>query len=883
MYHTVWKLTALAVVVGIGVAVVVHAQRGMQNNEVAAEQQTADDGDDPVPLAQDDSTEGSLPDQGEPELLTAHRLEATPAAAKMLGDPDRERDIVKTSGLRSLNDADVAGEPSHRSRGRAAASSDPFETAYEESASDPPSALPSTKTSTDSSHAAIDIVDVDDEDDPAHDDQQIEVATTKNKPQGRSRGPVQTLDDADADDSDRPDKDTDDGSSVQSGPRLLGATDDATTAAPLRTSSRGRSSQPPAAKIDTDDPFAEDEAAETGKDLSRSPAASDDGETSFDDNAVQVPPRKSAGDSQARPFKRDLAPLEVDDDQEGIPPSGRSSPRRIETENEQPARRRSGRQPDFTQDEAPDGAGKDEAQQSGERDMDRSPDTAELEAGNRGAGETDQPPAELSRTIEVDSATADETAAPPKPELPQITIEKIAPATAVLGQPMIYHIQVRNVGDNAAYQVVVEDVVPNEVKIDGSIPQALLKDHRLIWKLGTLAAGQERKISVRVVPLSEGTIGGVATVNFAAEPKQNPNLTGPELKFDVAAPRQVAVGTPIEFNFRVRNTGRVPATGVTIRSVLPAALRHPDGDDLEYNIGQLPAGKTSEVKLILTAAQAGPTVNRVVVTADGNVAEEAQVQLDVVGPTLRVVRDGPKRLFPDKTGVYSNTVTNPGLTPVSGISVVETVPAGMEFVEAGDGGKYNAAKRSITWTIGQLGAAASKTVKVTLRSQARGAQVSVVRAYDPAGSSGETVGATHVSGVCALTIEIGEIPALIETGETVKVPVRILNRGSDTAGNVRATIIVPAGMQLLDAQGPTSHREVTSGAAGNASGERAARGAIEVQFAQIAKIETRANAVFEATLRARTRGAARLEVQAQCDQLPEPIRREEITTVVSPQ
>ena len=136
----------------------------------------------------------------------------------------------------------------------------------------------------------------------------------------------------------------------------------------------------------------------------------------------------------------------------------------------------------------------------------------------------------------------------------------------------------------------------------------------------------------------------------------------------------MAIGTPVQFNFRVRNTGHVPASGVTIRNVLPAGLRHPDGDDLEYEIGQLPAGKTREVKLVLTAAQAGPTVNRVVVTADGNVAEEAQVQLDVVGPTLLVVRDGPRRLFPNKTGVYSNTVTNPGLTQVTAVSISKQFP-----------------------------------------------------------------------------------------------------------------------------------------------------------------------------------------------------------------
>src|SRR5262249_42945319 len=195
---------------------------------------------------------------------------------------------------------------------------------------------------------------------------------------------------------------------------------------------------------------------------------------------------------------------------------------------------------------------------------------------------------------------------------------------------------------------------------------------------------------------------------------------------------KAAGGAPVELNCRVRNVGPVPAQRVTIRDVLPAGLRHNDGDDLEYEIGQIAPGKTSEVKLTLIAAQAGPTVNRAVVTAEGNVSEAAEVQIDVVGPALAVARQGPARLYPEKIGRYANTVTNSGGSDVATISLVEIVPAGMEFVEATDGGSYNAARRTVTWTIDRLGPAESKTVKVTLRSSARGAQISVVRAFDSA-------------------------------------------------------------------------------------------------------------------------------------------------------
>ena len=463
-----------------------------------------------------------------------------------------------------------------------------------------------------------------------------------------------------------------------------------------------------------------------------------------------------------------------------------------------------------------------------------------------------------------------------------MTIEKVAPPTAVLGQAMVYQIVVRNTGPIPAQQVVVEDVVPPSVKLDGTIPQAQLKNDRLIWKMGTLKAGEEKKISVRVFPQSEGTIGTVATVNFSPEVKAVARADAPRLKFDVEAPRKAAVGTPVEFNFRVKNVGPVAATGVTIRDVLPAALRHSDGDDIEYVIGQIPAGKTREVKLTLTAAQAGPTVNRVVVIADGNVSEEAEVQLDVVGPALSVARQGPKRLFPGKTGRFANTVTNPGAAQVTDVKVVEVIPAGMEFIEASDGGTYDAARRSLTWIIKTLYPGESKPLKLTLRAAARGSQVSVVRASDSAGASGETVGTTHVSGVPALSIEVGDLASLVEVGETIKVPLRIINRGSDAAANVRATVAVPAGMQFVSATGPVAHRKVI--VAGSGDGEQAALSSAEIEFSPIRTIDPQADAVFELTFKARDPGPARVQILARCDQLAEPIRREEVsTTVVTPE
>ncbi len=343
MYHTVWKLTALAAVVGIGVAVVVHAQRGMQDDgEAAAMQQTAgDETNDANSATPSDSDEAGLPAQGEPDLFATDEsgVKAAPASAKTPG-------IVKASGVRDLNDPQISSKLNARSR--SAAGSDPFEMSDDESASDAAPPRKATKAQAASSRGAIDIVDVADEND-LDEPEQVQVAAKQNKSQHRARGPVQTLDEPDAVDSGRSDSETDDGSTGESGPRLLRATDDMDADSPPATSSR-----PPAARIDTDDPFADEDSADSRNVPSKTPAGGDESDASVDDEA-EAAPAKPAIDSNTRQFKRDLVPLDLDEQE-------------------------------FT--------GRDDA---------RTPATTQPAAVNVG-----QSPAELSSTIETEDAAANE-------------------------------------------------------------------------------------------------------------------------------------------------------------------------------------------------------------------------------------------------------------------------------------------------------------------------------------------------------------------------------------------------------------------------------------------------------------------------------------------
>ncbi len=175
------------------------------------------------------------------------------------------------------------------------------------------------------------------------------------------------------------------------------------------------------------------------------------------------------------------------------------------------------------------------------------------------------------------------------------TSKKSHRQNALIGQPLIYSILVKNVGTSEAHDVVVEDRIPKGTKLSGTIPRAELTGKRLVWRIGNLGPNEQRKISIRVIPLEAGEIGSVATVNFVSEAAAETVVTAPRLEFELSAPKDVRLGQTVPFHFKVKNVGTGEARSVVIRDLIPEGLSHGAGNDLEYEIGRLPAGKVERI------------------------------------------------------------------------------------------------------------------------------------------------------------------------------------------------------------------------------------------------------------------------------------------------
>lgn len=447
------------------------------------------------------------------------------------------------------------------------------------------------------------------------------------------------------------------------------------------------------------------------------------------------------------------------------------------------------------------------------------------------------------------------------PAQPQLTITKEAPSEAVIGQDLEYKILVKNVGRSAAHNVVVEDMIPRGSHCTGTIPKAETQAEKknLIWRFGTIEPGTEQLIRVRITPTDAGEIGSVATVSFSAEVAARTVIVEPKAGLVVTGLRDAVIGEPNPYRFAVTNTGPIDLKGIFVRTVLPGqGLTHPGGNDLEYEVGDLPRGKSKEVTLALTPSQPGDWQFQSTVTLRGRELTKVTTDVHVVAARLTVVRSGPTKRFVGRPATYSNTVTNNSKQTLSNVTIVETLPTGLDPSGQLGNAHWDAARRALTWTIPQLSAGQAVDLPCTVTPKIAGALQGQVVARDASGNHAELATALEVAGFSSLVIDGGHDGRPVAVGDQVSFRFTVKNRGTAAADQVAATFELPDEVEFISAQGP-----------GNAKYERIGRMIVfDPQSTVPVNGELTYDVVVKATAVTPASGDRRIRVSLNSSQLP---------------
>ncbi|MHC4880465.1 MAG: CARDB domain-containing protein, partial [Planctomycetota bacterium] len=433
------------------------------------------------------------------------------------------------------------------------------------------------------------------------------------------------------------------------------------------------------------------------------------------------------------------------------------------------------------------------------------------------------------------------------------------------------------------------------------IPQAELIGTKLLWRFDRLPAGTKKKILVKVIPVEEGQVGSIATVNFVAEvatrtaivptesvespeplteeptadssvalqpvpPAADPvidesSATEPQIALNVTGPESAKVGDTVVLKFNISNNGSTPAKDVALQDIIPVGFEHPAGNDLTYEVGAIEPGKSIDVELELKAAKPGTHVNQAVITAAGNFRTESKKKVEVsdsLGLMLEV-RELPSKPIGEPI-TLAFRVTNQSSLPVDDAVLTAALPAKSQFISATASGEFNRADRSVTWTLGSLKAEAVTTFEAQFVPLDFGVQP-VSGTLTQAGREPQTA-KTNIDalGVAALKISVDNAPPTTSVGEEFTIDVKVTNRGNGADRGIQLSLLLPTELEFVNARGPVKQQ------AAQTEGE-----AKRVPFTTIPEIGEKASVDFQITLRARTAGRLKLRAEVDSDQLTAPL------------
>jgi uncharacterized repeat protein (TIGR01451 family) len=302
---------------------------------------------------------------------------------------------------------------------------------------------------------------------------------------------------------------------------------------------------------------------------------------------------------------------------------------------------------------------------------------------------------------------------------------------------------------------------------------------------------------------------------------------------------------------------------VAIEEDVPDGLSHLAGAQLEYDVGTLRPGESKRLELLLRAEKPGLVQNTILVHGDGNLSAKHTVQLEVVAPKLQIDVEGPKRRFLQRQATYTLQVANPGTAAAHDVELIAMLPRGMKFVAADSQGQYDPGQHAIFWSLAELPPAKAGAVKLTLLPTESGEQRLRI---DGRGALGLTAGSEQVVQVdqaAELFHTVKDFDEVIEVGSETAYEIRVSNKGTKAATNVRVAAQMSAGMAAISGEGPT----------------RAGGDATQVVFEPLARLNPGEEVIYKVQVQGKQPGDHIVRVQLSSDEWPTPVTREESTRV----
>ena len=429
-----------------------------------------------------------------------------------------------------------------------------------------------------------------------------------------------------------------------------------------------------------------------------------------------------------------------------------------------------------------------------------------------------------------------------------VTVKTLASGnpTPTEGDTVTFQIEVTNFGGAQATNVSLTDSLPAGITYTAdTTSQGSYNPATGVFTIGTLNVGDTAIITLSgTVDAGQGgnTITNITTA--ATGDQMDPTTFGDDLEEAVIVDNTTNLvtvktlasgnatpdeGDTVTFDITVTNNGPIGATNVSLTDLLPPGLTATalnggitqgtyDATTGIYTIGNLAVGQSATLTLegTVDVGQAGNTITNVTTAATGD-----QNDLDTVGDdleesvivgipaadlvTVKTLASGNATPDEGDTVIFQITVTNDGPDTATGVSLTDSLPAGLTFVaDTTSQGTYD--QTTGLFDIGTLasGATATLTLEGTVDVGQGGNTITNITTAatgdqpDPSTVGDDLEESVTVNDAANLvtvkTLASGN-PTPAE-GDTVTFQIEITNFGGAQATNVSLTDSLPVGISF---------------------------------------------------------------------------------------
>ncbi|WP_068131493.1 SdrD B-like domain-containing protein [Roseimaritima ulvae] len=425
-------------------------------------------------------------------------------------------------------------------------------------------------------------------------------------------------------------------------------------------------------------------------------------------------------------------------------------------------------------------------------------------------------------------------------------VKSVDDATPNEDQAMTFLIGVTNAADSnaAATDVKVVDTLPDGVTFtgasDGGVFDPILRT--VTWTLPEIPIGGTVPLQIDIT-VDADTSGQTLENNVVVEgletdPDKTNNADAEIFtvnSVDLLVDKAVDDATPNEgqavaFTIDVTNaaTSNATATGVTIVDTLPDGVTFAAASDggvfdpilqtVTWTLPNIPIGGTVSLQIDVTvdAGITGQTLeNEVVATGDETDPDQSN-NTDTETFTVnrvdllvdKVVDDATPN--EDQAIAFTIDVTNAATSnaTATGVTIVDTLPDGVTFTDASDGGVFDPNLRTVTWTLPVLpiGGTVSLQIDVTVDANASGQTLENLVVVggdetDPDQSNNIDTEAFTVNSVDLSVVKTVDNPTP-DIDDLLTYTITVTNSDSSNADatNVLVQDMLPAGLTLVSPQ-----------------------------------------------------------------------------------